>query len=205
MRMRDESKEAAIRAQAIEMIVREGFDGLSMQKLAKAAGVSPATIYIYWKNKEDMLNQLFQSIQEHFSHRALEGFSTEMSLREGLWLQWKNRLGYIREFPMHYKFYEQFRHSPLIQKGNLSFSLFKDNMHQFKENAVARGEMAEIPNEVYWAMAYAPFYSMVNWEQSGNSKFQSTFHITPDILEKTFEMVMRAFCPPCPLPDHQSR
>lgn len=205
MRTRDESKESAIRAQAIEMIVREGFDGLSMQKLAKAAGVSPATIYIYWKNKEDMLNQLFQGIQEHFSQFALEGFSTNMSLRKGLWLQWQNRLRYIRAFPMQYRFYEQFRHSPLIAKGNLSFSLFRDNMHQFKENAVARGEMQQVPNEVYWAMAYAPLYALVNWELHGSSKCQDSFRITDHILAETFEMVMRAFCPPCPQTDHQSR
>ncbi|HOZ87501.1 MAG TPA: helix-turn-helix domain-containing protein, partial [Bacteroidia bacterium] len=59
MRIRDENKEAAIRKKAIEMIVNEGFDGLSMAKLAKAAGVSPATIYIYYKNREDLLHQLF--------------------------------------------------------------------------------------------------------------------------------------------------
>jgi TetR/AcrR family transcriptional repressor of multidrug resistance operon len=38
MRTRDESKELAIRQKAIQMIVEKGFDGLSMQKLAKAAG-----------------------------------------------------------------------------------------------------------------------------------------------------------------------
>jgi len=49
MRTRDEAKEHAIRDKAIEMIVKVGFDGLSMQKLAKAAHVSPATIYLYFK------------------------------------------------------------------------------------------------------------------------------------------------------------
>jgi AcrR family transcriptional regulator len=56
---------------AMEMIVAEGFDGLSMQKLAKAAGVSPATIYIYWKNREDLLNQLFQEVQENFTRGSI--------------------------------------------------------------------------------------------------------------------------------------
>jgi len=46
MRSRDPKKEKAIRRKAMEMIVKDGFDGLSMQKLAKAAEVSPATIYI---------------------------------------------------------------------------------------------------------------------------------------------------------------
>ncbi|HXO77347.1 MAG TPA: helix-turn-helix domain-containing protein, partial [Puia sp.] len=60
MRVRDESKVEAIYQQALKMIVEEGFDGLSMQKLARAAGVSPATIYIYFKDRDDLLLQLHQ-------------------------------------------------------------------------------------------------------------------------------------------------
>jgi AcrR family transcriptional regulator len=59
MRTRDENKESAIRQKAIEMIVKKGFDGLSMQKLAKAADVSPATIYIYYKDRDDLIVQLW--------------------------------------------------------------------------------------------------------------------------------------------------
>jgi AcrR family transcriptional regulator len=51
MRARDENKEQNICRKAMEMIVQDGLDGLSMQKLAKAAGVSPATIYIYFKDR----------------------------------------------------------------------------------------------------------------------------------------------------------
>ena len=39
MRVRDPLKEKTIRRKAMEMAVKEGFDGLSMQKLAKAAKV----------------------------------------------------------------------------------------------------------------------------------------------------------------------
>ena len=87
MRVRDESKEAAIREKAIEMIVKEGFDGLSMQKLAKAANVSPATIYLYFKNREDLLNQLYISIDKVFAKETLKDFNPDMHLEEGLWLQ----------------------------------------------------------------------------------------------------------------------
>ena len=58
MRVRDPGKEHAIRERALDMIVAHGFDGLSMQKLAKAAGVSPATIYIYFKNRDDLIVSL---------------------------------------------------------------------------------------------------------------------------------------------------
>ena len=92
MRTRDEKKGKAIREKALEMIVREGFDGLSMHKLARAAGVSPATIYIYYRNREDLLNCLFNDVQAKFAAIALNGFDPAMSLEKGLWRQWKNRL-----------------------------------------------------------------------------------------------------------------
>jgi len=46
MRIRDEQKEKAIREKALKMIVKDGIEGFSMQKLAKAANVSPGTLYI---------------------------------------------------------------------------------------------------------------------------------------------------------------
>ena len=71
MRLRDEAKEQSIREKALEMIVKEGFDGLSMQKLAKAAGVSPATIYIYFKDREDLILQLYYEESLRMTRRCI--------------------------------------------------------------------------------------------------------------------------------------
>lgn len=195
MRTRDESKETCIKMKAMEMIVTEGFDGLSMQKLAKAANVSPATIYIYWKNREDLLNQLFHEVQGTFSDVAMEGFSPELSLREGLWLQWQNRLRFIKEYPVQFAFYEQFRHSPLINRGDMKFSLFKENMKLFVSNAVQNEEMKQMPPEVYWSLAYAPFYSLVRCHYQGKSMLSDCFELSDDVMHQTFEMVIKAFKP----------
>ena len=193
MRNRDEHKEATIKTKAMEMIVLEGFEGLSMQKLAKAAGVSPATIYIYWKNRENLLNQLFHDVQDAFTESALRDFHPELTFADGLWLQWQNRLQFIRQFPVQFAFYEQFRHSPLINRGNLKFSLFKESMQQFVANAVTRGDMQVMPHEVYWSLAYAPFYALVRCERQEKSKFNNDFKLTDDILKLTFDMVIRSF------------
>jgi TetR/AcrR family transcriptional repressor of multidrug resistance operon len=195
MRTRDESKEACLKAKAMEMIVQDGFGGLSMQRLAKAAHVSPATIYIYWKNREDLLNQLFHEAQEAFTDVALEGFHPGLSLRDGLWLQWQNRWRFIRQNPTQFAFYEQFRHSPLINRGNLKFTLFKENMQQFVANAVRRGEMRPMQPEVYWSMAYAPFYALVRCQLQENCMLSQGFCLTDDVLSKAFDMVMQAFAP----------
>jgi TetR/AcrR family transcriptional regulator, multidrug resistance operon repressor len=97
MRTRDENKEAAIRQKALEMIVKHGFDGFSMQKLARAASVSPATIYIYFKDREDLLLQLCQEVSQKMMDATLKDFDPAMSFSEGLKLQWINRARYCME------------------------------------------------------------------------------------------------------------
>src|SRR6186713_2634010 len=91
MRIKDEHKELAIRQKAVEIIVEKGFDGLSMQKLAKDAGVSPATIYIYFKDREDLLMQLYIGSLTKMFNASVKDFSPDMHFAEGLEIQWKNR------------------------------------------------------------------------------------------------------------------
>src|ERR1043165_1218212 len=156
MRERDPKKEKAIRQKALQLIVEKGFDGFSMQKLAKAAKISPATIYIYYENREDLLNRLYTYAQETFARVALKDFHPSMSLEEGLWLQWKNRLTFIEEYPQYYMFYEQFRNSPLINKCAGNLNEFQNNMKQFVIGAIQKGEMQRMEPELFWALAYGP-------------------------------------------------
>jgi TetR/AcrR family transcriptional repressor of multidrug resistance operon len=196
MRMRDEHKEKSIRETAMKMIVEEGFDGLSMQKLAKAASVSPATIYIYFKNREDLIAQLYMDVQKTFSEVNLKGFSPEMSLEEGLWLQWKNRLRFIQKFPIHFKFQEQFRNSPLINRDCVTHvSEFKDNMKRFVMNAVHKGEMKRVEPEIFWAQAYGPFYALLRFHLEERSMMSKKFKLTEDLLKSAFKLVIKGLRP----------
>ena len=192
MRLRDEAKEAAIREKAIEMIVKEGFDGLSMQKLAKAAKVSPATIYLYFKNREDLLNQLYMDIDRVFAEETLKDFDPDMHLKEGLWLQWKNRFAYHVKYPQHIHFMEQFRNSPLINHKDIKDNIFKQAMGAFFRNAVKRNEMAELPVEVFWSIAYGPLYTLIKFHSAKKSFTGNKFVLTEDRMKQAFDAVMKA-------------
>jgi Transcriptional regulator len=64
MRKIDENKKEAI-IQAVFQLTKEvGLVGLSIAKVAKLAGVSPATIYIYYKDKADMLSQILILVKD---------------------------------------------------------------------------------------------------------------------------------------------
>jgi AcrR family transcriptional regulator len=180
---------------AMEMIVEEGFDGLSMQKLAKAAGVSPATIYIYYKNREDLLNSLYNMVNQKFAEVALQKFSPELNLEEGLWTQWKNRMRFILEYPVYFKFFEQFRNSPLIHHKDVKSAEFKDSMTNFVKNAIGRGEMAKMEPEQFWSLAYGSFYSLVKFHLQERSMMNDSYKLTDAKLKNLLKMVCKALKP----------
>src|ERR1700760_2009762 len=62
VRIKDLKKEKVIREKAMAMIVEHGFDGLSLHKLARAAGVSAATIYIYFQDREDLILKIYEEV-----------------------------------------------------------------------------------------------------------------------------------------------
>jgi AcrR family transcriptional regulator len=195
MRPKDENKEALIREKAIEMIVQEGFDGLSMQKLAKAANLSASTIYIYFKNREDMLNQVYIAVDEIFSREVLKNFDPEMSFEEGLWLQWKNRYRYIQKYPLHFHFSEQFRNSPLIKHADIKESSFRAALQQFVKNAVQRKEIMELPAEIFWSVAYGPFYILMKFHLQQSSMAGKPFSLSEQKMKQAFQLVLKALKP----------
>lgn len=54
-RPRDPGRDEAIIDAAIEVLVREGYDRLSMEGVATAAGVGKATVYRRWASKADLV------------------------------------------------------------------------------------------------------------------------------------------------------
>ncbi|MFC5411580.1 TetR/AcrR family transcriptional regulator [Larkinella bovis] len=197
MRLRDETKELAIREKAMEMIVQEGFDGLSMQKLAKAAGVSPATIYIYFKDREDLIRQIYYEEMQTMSAKTLKGFDPGMPFKEGLRVQWMNRANYCLQYPLRMHFLEQMRHSPFHEKFRTERqNPFWETMNSFVKNAIDRKELVPLPVEVYWSIAFAPLYQLIKFHRSERlAPDWGSFVLDEKILDQALTLVLKALKP----------
>jgi AcrR family transcriptional regulator len=196
MRARDENKIAAIRQHALEMIVNEGFDGFSMQKLAKAAGVSPATIYIYFQDKEDLILQLYKEESNNFFSAIIEDFDPDVDFATGLKIQWLNRAKYAIANPKTAHFMEHIGYTPLHVKAiAIRHEAFGIAMQKFVSKAIRNKELVEMPFEVYWSVAFAPLYNLVRMHQHGSNIKGDPFELTDKILNKTLKLVLKALKP----------
>ncbi len=197
MRSRDPAKEAAIRRQALKLLFEQGFDGFSMQKLARAARVSPATLYIYFEDRDDLILQLYSEEMQKMTDAALRGFDPQMPFREGLRVQWINRAEYYLAYPVESHFLEQVRFSPFHDAAMKRMDpRFHDAMRGFVHGAIERGELVSIPVEVYWSVAYAPLYQLLKFHlQRRSFPGSSRFVCDSAALEQTLELVVRALTP----------
>ncbi len=196
MRVKDENKKECLRLKTIEIVVKEGFDGLSMPKLAKAAGVSPATIYIHFKDREDLVKSISIDISTKMFEHSLKGFDPDMPFAEGLKIQWKNRAAFFLKYPIEMQFIEQVRYSPVYDKVKEELAnRFSEVMGKFVNNAIRRKELVKLPFEVYWSIAFAPLYQLIKFHMQGKSYANKEFSINNKIMNQALELVLKALKP----------
>lgn len=196
MRLKDDHKIEAIRDEALRMIVEDGFKGMSMQKLAKAANVSPATIYIYYKDRQDLLDNIYLYIFNQSNEAALINFNPDMSFAEGLKTLWLNRFRYFTANPYHSLFLEQFINSPLIasatEKENDEYS---KKMQLFYSNAVKNEQVEKLQVEIYWSLAFAPLYQLIKFHLRSGKHPYNRKGVDEENLLQCLHMVLKALQP----------
>ncbi len=192
MRVRDEDKVKLVKQKALESIVKEGFEGFSMNKLAKACGISVATLYIYYKDKDDLIISIAKEEGDRMANTLIQNFDPSFSFEEGMRIQWKNRYTYMVENPLANSFFEQLRTSTYQSRFLEDFmKKFKTVISEFMHGVVARGEMKPMPLEVFWSVAYAPLYSLVRFDREGQSIGGKPFKMTDQVLWQTFDLVIK--------------
>ena len=63
VRLRDEGKIDRIFDAALKLVLSQGYTGLKMPDVAHRAGLASGTLYIYFKNKKDLINQLYLKLK----------------------------------------------------------------------------------------------------------------------------------------------
>ena len=193
MRKRNIDKENLVKQKAIETMCKYGLEGFSMSKLAKVCNISVATLYIYFKDKDDLIMNIAIEEGTKTAEAMLNNFDPESSFETGLRVQWKNRYNHAMNNLTVALFFDQLRSSSYHDQfmGEV-MSKFKQQVSTFVHNAIKRGELKAMPVEIFWAVAYAPLYSLIRFHQDGRSITGQSFEMTEELLWATFELVIKA-------------
>jgi TetR/AcrR family transcriptional regulator, multidrug resistance operon repressor len=196
MRTRDTNKEELVKQKAIEMLVKLGIEGFGMNRLAKECGVSVATLYIYYTDKEDLIKKIGIEIGQDFFNEMVKDFSSNMPFKEGLRKQWENRARFTIKNPLRVACWELLCHSShrdyIMEESMLDF---KSVMSDFAKNAMSKKELIPVSREIFWSIAYGPLYTLLRFHNEEKSMGGTPFKLTKEATEEAFELVIKALTP----------
>ena len=192
MRTRNIDKENLVKQKSIELIVKEGLEGFSMNKLSKACKISVATLYIYYKDRDDLIIKIACEEGKRMSDTMMSEFDCEANFEEGLRAQWESRYKFLINKPLLNSFFDQLQSSTYQQQFAEATNGYKDMVTRFVQNAINRGEIDDLPLEVYWAIAFAPLYTLITFHHKGQSPAGGPFKMTDKLLWQTFDLVIKA-------------
>ncbi|HEY1608448.1 MAG TPA: TetR/AcrR family transcriptional regulator [Paraburkholderia sp.] len=92
-RPKSEDKRNAILAAAACVVAEQG-DSAATARIAKEARVAEGTLFTYFANKDDLLNQLYLDLKAGLREAMLNGYPTDANLRERARHAWNGYLAW---------------------------------------------------------------------------------------------------------------
>ena len=158
----------------LNLISEQGFHGTPISMIAQRAGIGAGTIYRYFANKEDLINELFKDIKRDIIKAMLNNYREEGSYEERFMHLWKNMVYYFMEHPKEFQFIEQHRYAPYV--SNLtreeSFMILSPIMMFFIESKRAKA-MKDLPLYTIIALLYGPIVSLLKQHIDNNQNLST--------------------------------
>lgn len=153
-------KRAAILAAALELFAENGFHGSPTSMIAEKAGVGVGTIYRYFKDKDELIQELHRELHAAAVARICDGYNEEHPVRERFIFLFSRLLRLFFDEPRNFKFMEQYYYSPFPQRCGYSApnedEVMKKLLHYAREQQIIK----EAPMPVLEAIAFGPLVAL---------------------------------------------
>ena len=180
MRKKDASKKEALFHATQQIVIHEGFATLSMSKIATIAKVAPATLYTYFKNTDELLDELFMTLHLQLIKAVSEDFSQYKSYEKWFRKIWRNLYKFLITHPEDFAFSQQFKTSPRMKRLCLKKKC-EDPSLQMRE-VIKRGQkegvLKNLPKEAMHAFVFSPVVELAQM------KLAKIIQITPKVFQQ---------------------
>ena len=184
MRIKDPNKIADIFKACLRLTEVDGLAGLTMAGIAKKAGIATGTLYIYFRSKEDLVNELYQKLEKNARSRFVKGYSKEQSFREALKTIWNNYLIHRINYHDESVFLEQFYRSPYIDTKQMKLA---ESMKSPVLDLIKRGqEEGVVKSDVEKEMLFLAMLGFIR--ELGDEHVKKIYILTPERMEKAFNL-----------------
>lgn len=180
-------KKEVILQTTMELVAEHGFHDAPCSLIAEQAGVAAGTIYRYFKNKDDLIVELYRTLEARINAAVQEGYSDKMPLRERFLHLAGGLLKYFISYPLEFRYVEQFHNSPYGVAFRRDRMLGQDGVNErgiyyelFREG-VAQQVIKDLPLVLLFDLAFGPVLAITRNHVLG------FLHLDDDLIGKAAE------------------
>ncbi|MDY8136028.1 TetR/AcrR family transcriptional regulator [Aquimarina sp. 2201CG5-10] len=163
MRVKDETKRLAIIDHTLAIVFEKGFAGIKMADLAKRIGISVSTLYVYYKNKEDLIVSIATELIEQGSKRSSKSITNDLPFKLKLKTMWLYWIDFSVNHNKEMSFIMQVKQSPYYDKVPEGVKETKNRLgKELLELGKSEGLIKNINNEILESIIGAVLFETVN-------------------------------------------
>ena len=171
-------KRDAILEAALGEFVDRGFDGTSVPRIARAAGVATGTIYRYFDGKEMLVNEVYRRWKRRLMAALMDDFPAAAPPREQFHQFWVRLADFARAHPDAIAFLELHHHAPYLDHHSRELELRSlSPIHRLACAAQAAGVFKPTDAAALMAMVWGAFVGLLKANRLGH------LELSDDVLE----------------------
>ncbi|WP_209400356.1 TetR/AcrR family transcriptional regulator [Pseudozobellia sp. WGM2] len=175
-------KRNALVGATIELVNNNGFHAAPMSKIAKMANVSPATIYLYFENKQDLVNKVYLEVKSSFTDYAFKTYTDDMSVKDGFELIWKRIADFKLKEREEAMFLAQCDNTPMIDEPSRNEGIkHLQPLLELWERGKKEGVIKKFSNYILYAYTINPLSFLMLMQNRG------VFQLTENHIQEAYK------------------
>jgi len=151
-----DKRNALIKA-TIELVNNNGFHATPMSMIAKMAKVSPATIYLYFENKQDLVNKTYIEVKAQYTSYVFANYNEMLSVAHGFENIWNRIANFKLKESENAMFLAQCDNTPMIDEPSRQEGIkHLQPLLDLWERGKKEGVIKPISNYLLYAYAINP-------------------------------------------------
>lgn len=134
------------------LMAKDGFRNLSMHKIAKEANIATGTIYLYFKNKDELLEKLARRLFFLFSQCLEQGKNEGKPYFEQYRQMWWNLWRFLQDNPLLIININQYKSLPIL--GEIILELEEQSYwNRFCQRAIEANELCNFQSKLLFSLS----------------------------------------------------
>lgn len=182
-KIKDENKIKAIQQAAMKLVIKTGFVGLKMADVAVEAGMATGTLYIYYKSKEELINEVFIQTKKEIAEVILHPTHQSDTFFKTLQKMWLAYFAFCNNNFEKMLFVEQFFYSGYIKDHIMAEAeAYFNPLNTFLLQAQEQGLVKQLHVELMKAQVQGSVHEIIKVAR------QQKVKLSKEIISQCFDM-----------------